>query len=220
MPRKRTRPRSIEKRKNISFLTDREINIENVMSGNIFDRFDDLIEAEEEALKAKEQEELERKQEEAARIRAAVPDFKRDLYAERNKTAKTKCFLVKFREHPQYFWYSFAENRNKAEADGVRNIRELYYPLDTPSSCPVQITETRGYRAPEFDEYKVTGKIPITALMKSGVSFTCSCCNKFKFTHEDLLLKRCFIIEGEGDLNPYTLGTVVCYDCYKKYYCL
>ena len=220
MPRKKIKPRSIEKRKDRSIPTDRERNIEKIVNNNIFDSFDELIEAEEEALRAKEREELERRREEAARVKALVPDFKHDLYAEIHKPVKTKCFLVKFKEHPQYFWYVFAENRNKAEASAVKQIREKYYPLDTPASCPIQITESRGYRAPEFDEYKVTGKIPITALMKNGVSFSCSCCNKFKFTYDDLLLKKCFIIEGEGDINSYTLGTVVCFDCYKRYYCI
>ena len=77
----------------------------------------------------------------------------------------------------------------------------------------------RALRIKELDEYGLKGEIvPIPALLKAtGISLPCSVCGKGKFEYSDYIDGKCFIIEGEGNLNPYTKGYILCYDCYQKY---
>ena len=214
------KPRSQEKRKDRSIPTKREQEIERISQGYIFDEIDSLIEAEEEALKAKELAEAEEREEERRRLMASVVDYKHNLYFEANKEVKTRAYLVTVEGHPEYMYISFARDRNKAESDALHYIRDRFYPLEKISRCSITFQDLKGKRAPEFDKFKASGKIPISALMKSGINFSCSCCGNYLFNYDSLKTKQCFIIEGEGEINPFTQGIVVCYSCYKKYFCV
>lgn len=172
-----------------------------------------------------EREEKEKKRaEETAKLKQAikeVKDYNRDAYFEVNKLGelkKIKAFKVRFKDHASLFFIAFTTRADKARAMAQRYMRDTYYPTHTINGCPISLQETRANRVKEFDKYKETGKIPIPALMKYGIGFSCSACGKFNFNYEDYKNNRCYIVEGEGDLNPFTKGYLFCHSCYHKYF--
>ena len=145
-------------------------------------------------------------------------DYKKDLYFIPNTTNKDKAYKVTFLYHPEYHYIAFAPTQAKAEAAAHKYIRETYYPTLSVNDCPVDFKESKGKRCPELDEYALEGKAPISALLKMGMTFKCSGCGKIHFNYEDYATRRCFIVEGEGDIVPYAKGMIFCYSCYNKYF--
>ena len=153
--------------------------------------------------------------------RATNIDYNRGAYFERNiygATQKLKAYYITFDNHPEYTYVAFALTNEKAKAEAQRYIRDTYYPLSTIDACPVSLKEARSKRMPEFDEFKHSGKIPINRFLKEGFKVKCCVCGKFEFDYNDYMAKRCFIVEGEGDLTPYLNGYLFCYSCYHKYF--
>ena len=149
-------------------------------------------------------------------------DYKRDLYAFYNNTTnKLKAFIVTFDHHPKIKHLVFAENRDKAEAEAQRYIRNYYYPMHKINDCPISLKEARAKRGYEFDEFAKDGQVPIPKLLKGGFTFPCFCCGKKRdtgFTYENYEDRSCYVVEGEGDCVPFARGFLICRDCYKKYY--
>lgn len=166
--------------------------------------------------------EKKRQEEEENFRKLASVDYRRDIYFQVNNLSeidKLKAYIVTFKEHPNLLYVAFSLNREKAEAEAQRYMRDVYYSMYSITDCPISLKEAHGLRAKNLDKYKTTGKIPIPELMKEGLTFPCCGCGKYNFDLVDYETKRCFIVEGEGDLNPYTNGSVFCYNCYKKYFC-
>ena len=183
------------------------------------DAFIKAFEEEEEYLSKLEEEKI-REEEEKMRISAQV-DYNREAYYEANKLGaldKLKAYLVTFKDHPNLMYISFALTADKARAEAQRYIRDTFYAGYSIDGCPVSLKETRTKRMKDLDKYKRLGKVPIPDLMKAGLTFRCSSCGSVELGYQDYAAKRCFIVEGEGDLNPYTNGYVFCYHCYKKYF--
>jgi hypothetical protein len=77
---------------------------------------------------------------------------------------------------------------------------------------------SRAYRLQELDKYALKGIVPIPEILRVlDVSMPCSVCKKGNFNYSDYKEEKCFIIEGEGNLNPFTKGYLLCSECYKKY---
>ena len=145
-------------------------------------------------------------------------DYKRSIYGSFRKPSQDKAFKITFKDHPEYSCIAFAPTHPKACAKGAKTIRELYFPTFTSTDCPVQLRETKAHRCQELDEFATEGKVPIPSLLKAGFEFTCSSCGKVHFNYQDYATRKCFIVEGEGDIVPYAKGMIFCYSCYHKYF--
>lgn len=166
-----------------------------------------------------EHQKLERQRYWRSHFTPRIIDYKRNVYFQANEEEdKKKAYLVTFTEHSQLLYVAFTETRDKARAAAQRYMRDMFYPLENINKCPIKLSETRAVRAKNLDKYREESKIPIPELMKLEVTFPCSCCGKDNFDYKDYEIGRCFIIEGEGDLNFFTKGMVVCYECKNRYF--
>lgn len=135
------------------------------------------------------------------------------------------AYRVIFLDQPDLVYISFQEKGNKERAKAKSKWAATKYFKDTlhPSfqkrnEYGHELKQARVKRLPELDKYGLQGKVPIPDLMKSlGATFPCSVCGKESFSLTDYEAGRCFILEGEGELNPFTKGIILCYNCYKKY---
>lgn len=127
-----------------------------------------------------------------------------------------KCFSVTYRTVPDALYISFG-TKDKCKGEATKFFRDNFHPAFMGTDWKKQHTEARAIRQPQLDKYFKEKKVPIPEVMKLGATFPCSICGKENFTLKDYENKRCFIVEGEGDVNPFTLGHIVCYNCYKKY---
>lgn len=172
----------------------------------------------EEKAKIKRVEEVIAFQKQVEKVNREPIDFKHDLYALPSNKTKDKAFKVTFEGYPQYVYIAFTSSNNKAEAEGQRYIRDTYYPTFSLTDCPVSLKDAKARRFKEVDEYATDGRVPIPTLLKEGMTFTCSACGKVHFNYEDYAARRCFVVEGEGDITPYVKGMIFCYSCYNKYF--
>jgi len=131
----------------------------------------------------------------------------------------SKAYIVKYKNHPDIFYVAFANNRASAKWKASKSLRDNFNPFFSRSSCREEMLSSRAIRHPEFDKYAQEGYlIPIPKILKADkVSLPCSVCGKGHFTYSDYEKERCFVIEGEGNLNDFIRGYLLCYDCYKKY---
>lgn len=129
-----------------------------------------------------------------------------------------RCFLITFKNIPDIACVVFAKNKFKGLWKGCKFFKEQMHPLFMGSSSDDQLKQSKAKRVPELDKYVHDKKIPIPELMKHlNFTFPCSACGQDNFTYKDYEIKRCFIVENEGDLNDFTKGYVLCYNCFKKY---
>ena len=131
-----------------------------------------------------------------------------------------RAFKVTYENHPDLFYIAFASNRAQAIYRSARYFQSIFNPFfSTNADYSREMRDSRALRIKELDEYGLKGEIvPIPALLKAtGIPLPCSVCGKGKFEYSDYIDGKCFIIEGEGNLNPYTKGYILCYDCYQKY---
>ena len=132
---------------------------------------------------------------------------------------KGKARKVIFKDQPNLIYISFKQTKEKAIYEACKFFKDSFYPTFMGDrELYSEMEQARATRVQEFDKYGMEGKIPIPELMKvMKFTFPCSVCGKDNFNYEDYEIGRCFLVEGEGDLNPFTKGYVLCYDCYKKY---
>lgn len=141
-------------------------------------------------------------------------------YEEIIKKNSLKAYKVTFKGHDDLIYFTFAKNKDKAKGEATKFFKENFHPAFMGRGWRNEHLNSRGVRIPELDKYARERKVPIPELMKYlKVSFHCSLCGKETFNYKDYENKRCFIIEGEGDLNEKTKGYILCYNCYKKYVC-
>lgn len=129
-----------------------------------------------------------------------------------------RAYIVRYSNAPELFFITFTSNRYKAKGNATKFFRDNMHPLFIEGQWRHQHVNARACLHPDFDKYNEEMKVPIPELMKINLSFPCSICGKGNFKYKDYEYKACFIIEGEGDLNPFTKGYCVCRDCFNKYY--
>lgn len=142
------------------------------------------------------------------------------LYNEATKKQvfKGKARKIIFKDQPNLIYISFKKEKMKAIYEACKYFQDSFYPTFMGEGRDEEMKQARALRVQEFDKYSAEGKIPIPELMRvMEFTFPCSVCGKDNFNYEDYEIGRCFLVEGEGDLNPFTKGYVLCYDCYKKY---
>lgn len=146
-------------------------------------------------------------------------DFKNDysfLIEANRKRNLGKAYIVTSTKNPKLFFIAFAMTKDKAKVQGNRYFYETEWQFS--NDLWDNYLTVRAHRHTELDVYAEAKKVPIDVIMKMGYSFRCGVCGKTKFTYKDVEIGKCFIVEDEGDMNPYTKGMVVCYNCYKKYF--
>ena len=148
-------------------------------------------------------------------------NYKHDLYFQKNMTKKVeglKAYIIRFKNHPEFVQVAFAINKTKAEGAGYKALRLQFFPNCNTYTCPVNIKEAKSKRCAELDKFAGEDRIPIPELLKVGITFKCSLCGRYKFTYQDYIENKCFIIEGEGEVSNYTKGMIVCSECRKKHF--
>lgn len=148
-------------------------------------------------------------------------DFSKDigniLYIVK-KRILPKCYTVKYKNAPDLFFITFQDNRYKAKGAATKFFRDNMHPLFIEGQWRHQHIYARAKKFPAFDKYAEEGKVPILELMRIGLTFPCSICGEGNFDFNSNKYKQCFIVEGEGDLNPFTKGFCICKNCYEKHY--
>ena len=129
-----------------------------------------------------------------------------------------KAYRVVYKSHPDLLYIAFGSSRESAKYTSARYFRDIFNPFFTGESYREEMLNSRAYRLQELDKYALKGIIPIPEILRVlDVSMPCSVCKKGNFSYSDYKEEKCFIIEGEGNLNPFTKGYLLCPECYKKY---
>lgn len=136
----------------------------------------------------------------------------------KQQISKYKARKITFKDHSDLIYISFKPTKEKAIYEACKYFQESFYPTFMGDGISEEMKHGKAHRVQEFDKYGIEGVIPIPELMKvMDFKFPCSVCGKDNFDYEDYEIGRCFIVEGEGNLNPFTKGYILCYECYKKY---
>lgn len=143
-------------------------------------------------------------------------DYARSLYAIK-KRERVVPYKVTFVDDKSLIFIAFEQNKDKAKGTAVKYFRDNFHPDFMGSDWKKRYNKARAVVVPQFSPYIKTKKIPIPELMTLGISFPCTSCGEQDFKLEDYENKRCFIVEGEGDLNEFTSGFILCYNCYRQY---
>ena len=144
-------------------------------------------------------------------------ELKDHLYFVRNRLNHKEAYLVTCKDVPDIFCITFVSNKDQAKNVAFKYFsNELLHPKFIGEGKYDMFVRLQRNRCKEFDEYAQEGKVPVAKLLKIGVSIPCALCHKHIFTEDDYEKHRCFVIEGEGDLNSFTKGIMVCYNCKRK----
>lgn len=141
--------------------------------------------------------------------------LKRDYTRIRQKRLP-KCYSITYKGIPDILYIAFGE-KDKCKSEATKYFRDNFHPAFVEKEWKKCHTNARAIRHPDFDQYYKEKKIPIEALMSLDVRIPCCVCGKGSFGADELKYKQCFVIEGEGDLNVFTKGLLVCKDCFNKY---
>lgn len=135
----------------------------------------------------------------------------------RKKKNKGTPYKVTYKTVPDIAYIVFTTHKDKAKGIATKFFKESYHPQFMGRLWREQHLQARTQVIREFKKYSDTGKIPIPALMQvTGFTFPCSVCHQHNFNYEDYENKKCYVIEGEGDLNEFTLGYILCPECYRR----
>ena len=137
----------------------------------------------------------------------------------RNIQREYRAYRVCFKNHPDLLYIAFCSNRGSAKWRATKYFKNSFHPFfSNDEDCSREMLNCKAYRIQDFDEYYLKGLIPIPKLLKTlDISMPCSVCKKGHFKFSDYIAQKCFIIEGEGNLNPFTKGYLLCPQCYKRY---
>ena len=161
-------------------------------------------------------EKVKAKQEKEENYKSFQKEYERLLHREVRR--EDKAYRVVYKNHPDLLFVAFAQDREKAKYQSARYFKSAYHPFFTGEDYRKEMLKSHAYRCQELDKYAFEGTIPISELLKVlQISMPCSVCGKDHFDYSDYDIGRCFIVEGEGNLNPFTRGYILCYDCHKKY---
>jgi len=138
-----------------------------------------------------------------------------NLLAHRLKP-KIKCYIVKGND-PSLFYISFSKDKKPARSEAakyiIKNTKVIYHWKELASLY----LSLRAYRHKDFDKYADDNKIPIIEQLKIGITYTCALCNnKHAFTYEDYKDNKCYVVEDNFSINPYTKGYLICNSCFHS----
>ena len=143
-------------------------------------------------------------------------EYERILHKEIQR--ENRAYRVVYKNHPDLLYIAFCGNRGSAKYQASKYFKNIFHPFFTGEDYSKEMLQCHAYRVQELDKYALKGLIPIPELLKAtDTTMPCSVCGKDHFDYSDCERGRCFIIEGEGNLNPFTKGYILCYDCYRKY---
>lgn len=143
-------------------------------------------------------------------------EYERILHKEIQR--ENRAYRVVFKNHPDLLYIGFGGNRGTVKYKASKYFKEVFHPFFTGEDYSKEMLKCHAYRVQEFDKYALKGLIPIPELLKTlDISMSCSVCKKEHFTYSDYIKGNCYIIEGEGNLNPFTKGYILCSSCHKKY---
>lgn len=145
-------------------------------------------------------------------------ELQEHLYFIKNKLETVFAYKVEHDSDKSLFFITWAKNKERAKRDCYYYFRDNFHPAFTGKANWSEYLHLRPKRIPEFDKYSKEKQVPIPELLKIGLSIPCSLCGKHTFELKDYDNNRCFIIEGEGNMNSFTKGLLLCYDCKKKYF--
>lgn len=149
-------------------------------------------------------------------IRQIEGEYKRIL--QKSIQREHRAYRVVYKNHPDLLFIAFAKEREPAKYQASKYFKDIFHPFFTGEGYSEEMLNSRAYRVKELDEYGLKGVVPIPKLLQVlDISMSCSICKKGNFTYSDYIQGECFIIEGEGNLNPFTKGYLLCHECYKKY---
>lgn len=145
-----------------------------------------------------------------------LDNLKKDYATLLRERKSKKAYMVFFKDRPTLFYISFQiyEKRHVSRLVASKYFKNMYQ--DRPLNQYYWASQRK--RVPAFDKYSGTEKVPIEELLKAGAVYTCSTCGIGHYSYEDVKNGNCFIIEGEGDVNPFTSGMLVCKECRKKFF--
>lgn len=145
-------------------------------------------------------------------------DYKNLYFIKKQKMKQ--AYLVTFVGDPNLIFISFDtyKDRSKTRYKAVKYFKNCMHPefMGNQASLDEKFLETRLTRYPEFDKYADEGRVPIPELFKLGIQIPCHACGKRVFNQKLLNLKQCVIVEGEGNMNGFTKGILLCKDCYNR----
>ena len=142
------------------------------------------------------------------------------LLMEKKIKKEHRAFRVIYKEHPDLLVVCFAKSRASAKWKSAKYFKSTFHPFFAKwQDADTKMLEGLAYRIPELDEWGLKGeKVPIPDLLHAlDITLPCSVCGRHHFNYSDYENRECFIVEGEGDLNPFTKGYILCYECYRKY---
>jgi hypothetical protein len=143
---------------------------------------------------------------------------------QRKKRKEPVAYLVWYKDRPELNYISFQVEtpkhidraRDRARAEANRYLRSTNPEFAQKQNYYDIYMMSRGKRVPQFDKYYETKRVPIKELMKIGFTYSCAFCHNHRFNLEDYDNYKCYVVEGENTLNPFTNGILLCYNCYKK----
>lgn len=141
-----------------------------------------------------------------------------DLYFIKKQRMK-QAYIVTFVDDPTLIYVAFSTNKEKSKVKykAVKYFKDMMHPqFMSDESVGERFKAARPRRYPDFDKYVETERIPILELMRLGIRFPCTHCGKGAFNRQLVNLKQAIIIEGEGNLNPFTEGIILCKKCYGE----
>ena len=145
------------------------------------------------------------------------PYFKiEESYNNIAKKHRPKCYVITYRNVPDIMYIAFG-TKDQCKGEATKYFRDNFHPAFVENGWRRLHTEARAIREPVLDNFYKEKKVPIPEVMHLGATFPCCICGKGNFDLDDYKKKRCFVVEGEGDINVFTKGYLLCYDCYKKY---
>lgn len=119
---------------------------------------------------------------------------------------KLKAYLVSDKDYYNSTAVKWAETPGKAKSNTLYD--------DGFENC--EYTELRAERAPYFDKYADSKKIPIKELLERGWWFYCNNCGCENLTIEDVQNGEAFITDKENFFYNEIQGGIICAKCKKK----
>lgn len=117
---------------------------------------------------------------------------------------KLKAYLVRDKDYYNSTAVKWAETSGKAKSNTLYD--------DGFEDC--EYTELRAERAPYFDKYADSKKVPIKELLERGWWFYCDNCGRENLTIEDVQNGEAFITDKEN--SNEIQGGIICAKCKKK----
>ena len=143
-------------------------------------------------------------------------EYERILHKEIQR--EHRAYRVIFKDHPDLLFIGFGGNRGTVKWQASKYFRDTFNPFFSGESVNKEMLQCNAYRVQELDKFGLTGIVPIPDLLHAlDITLPCSVCGKEHFSYSDYKEGRCFIVEGEGNLNQFTKGYILCSDCHKKY---